>query len=238
MVPLVEADDRREGPGRPGRDGRASICEAGRFYRRPRAQGPARRREAVRPVGQEHHPPGRPDRPGARSSRAQIERGELRRRQNLFGISIEELELLLAPMVAGRQGGGRLDGRRHADGGAVATTTAACTTSSASSSARSPTRRSIRCANTGSMSLKTRYGNLGNVYDQAPSQTRILQLESPLLLTHRVRARCSSISGARSRRIDCTFDVGAGAGRAARRRWRGSAPRPRTRCARATSRSC
>ena len=33
------------------------------------------------------------------------------------------------------------------------------------------------------MSLKTRYGNLGNVYDQAPSQTRILQLESPLLLT-------------------------------------------------------
>ena len=39
------------------------------------------------------------------------------------------------------------------------------------------------------MSLKTRFGNLGNVYDEDPSQTRILQLESPVLTTSEVEAR-------------------------------------------------
>ena len=46
----------------------------------------------------------------------------------------------------GRERGGRLDGRRHADAGAVAARCARCTTTSASSSRRSRTRRSIRCA--------------------------------------------------------------------------------------------
>ena len=50
---------------------------------------------------------------------------------------------------ARRQGGRGLDGRRHAAGGPVRGTIAACTISSASSSARSPTRRSTRCANGG-----------------------------------------------------------------------------------------
>ena len=87
------------------------------------------------------------------------------------------------------------------------------------------------------MSLKTRYGNLGNIYDEAPSQTTILQLESPLLLTHELAALKEHF-GRRVATIDCTFDADAGPRRAARRRSAASAPRPRTRCARAASRSC
>ena len=49
------------------------------------------------------------------------------------------------------------------------------------------------------MSLKTRYGNLGNVYDEAPSQTTILQLESPLLLNTELLALRSTSAGARRR---------------------------------------
>ena len=80
------------------------------------------------------------------------------------------------------------------------------------------------------MSLKTRFGNLGNVYDQAPSQTQILQLESPLLLTTEFSALVEHF-GRKLTTIDCTFDVSAGRAVRCARRSRGSAPRPRTRCA-------
>ena len=59
------------------------------------------------------------------------------------------------------------------------------------------------------MSLKTRYGNLGNVYDEAPSQTRILQLESPLLLGTEFEAFMAHF-GDKVARLDCTFEVPAG----------------------------
>ena len=57
------------------------------------------------------------------------------------------------------------------------------------------------------MSLKTRFGNLGNVYDEDPSQTRILQLESPVADLDRARARSRTISATNQRTIDCTFDA-------------------------------
>ena len=56
------------------------------------------------------------------------------------------------------------------------------------------------------MSLKTRFGNLGNVYDEDPSQTRILQLE-PVLTTSEVEAAKAHF-GANQRTLDCTFDAG------------------------------
>ena len=65
--------------------------------------------------------------------------------QKMFQVSFEERDQVLRvwPRPAG---GGRLDGRRHADAGAVAARRARFTTISASSSPRSPTRLSIRCA--------------------------------------------------------------------------------------------
>ena len=57
------------------------------------------------------------------------------------------------------------------------------------------------------MSLKTRFGNLGNVYDEDPSQTRILQLESPVLTSSEVAAVEAHFEG-NVRVIDCTFDAG------------------------------
>ena len=61
------------------------------------------------------------------------------------------------------------------------------------------------------MSLKTRYGNLGNVYDENPSQTQILQLESPLLLSAEFQALLDHF-GRKAASIDCTFETDAGPG--------------------------
>ncbi|HET6518990.1 MAG TPA: glutamate synthase central domain-containing protein, partial [Geminicoccaceae bacterium] len=119
---------------------------------------------------------GRPFRPTV------LERGELRRRQNLYGISVEDLELILAPMVQ--------DGKEPV--GSMGDDTPAAVLSGRYrglhhffrqqfSQVTNPPIDPLREWRV--MSLKTRYGNLGNVYDQDPSQTRILELESPVLLT-------------------------------------------------------
>jgi glutamate synthase (NADPH/NADH) large chain len=139
-----------------------------------------------------------------------MERTELRRRQSLFGITHEDLELLLAPMVAdakeavGSMGddtpmavlSGRYRGLHHFFRQQFSQVT-------------NPPIDPLREYRV--MSLKTRYGNLGNVYDQAPSQTRILQLRSPLLLTKELDA-LKGYFGRRATLIDCTFDVDAGPG--------------------------
>ena len=101
---------------------------------------------------------------------------------------MEDLELILHPMVEDAQGSRRLDGRRHAARRAVGAAIAACTTSSGRTSARSPTRRSTACARARVMSLKTRFGNLGNILDEDESQCRLLQLETPVLLTAEFQA--------------------------------------------------
>ncbi|MBI2256283.1 MAG: glutamate synthase large subunit [Proteobacteria bacterium] len=56
------------------------------------------------------------------------------------------------------------------------------------------------------MSLKTRLGNLGNVLDQDESQCRLLQLDSPVLTTAEFQAMCAYM-GESVAEIDCTFDV-------------------------------
>ncbi|HZA66566.1 MAG TPA: glutamate synthase large subunit [Geminicoccaceae bacterium] len=140
----------------------------------------------------------------------QMERAELRRRQNLFGISIEELELLLAPMV--------LDGKEAV--GSMGDDTPMAVLSpryrglhhffrQQFSQVTNPPIDSLREYRV--MSLKTRYGNLGNIYDENPSQTQILQLESPLLLTTAFNALLDHF-GPKATSLDCTFDTGAGPG--------------------------
>ena len=59
------------------------------------------------------------------------------------------------------------------------------------------------------MSLKTRLGNLGNVYDQAPSQTKILQLKKPIILNTDLLALKNHF-GERATTIDCTYEVEGG----------------------------
>ena len=135
----------------------------------------------------------------------QMERAELRRRQNLFGISHEDLELLLAPMV--------LDAKEAI--GSMGDDTPIAVLSSRYrglhhffrqqfSQVTNPPIDSLREYRV--MSLKTRYGNLGNVYDEAPSQTQILQLESPLLLTAEFQTFLEYF-GPKATILDCTFEV-------------------------------
>ena len=140
----------------------------------------------------------------------QLERAELRRRQNLYGITVEDLELLLVPMV--------VDAKEAV--GSMGDDTPAAVLSSRYrglhhffrqqfSQVTNPPIDSLREWRV--MSLKTRYGNLGNVYDEAPSQTTILQLESPLLLSTELEALLEHF-GPRAATISCTFDAHAGPG--------------------------
>ena len=55
------------------------------------------------------------------------------------------------------------------------------------------------------MSLKTRLGNLGNVMDEDEGQCRLLQLDSPVLLTAEFQAM-RAYMGQSAAEIDCTFD--------------------------------
>ena len=109
---------------------------------------------------------------------AAYERAELRRRQALYGLTIEDMELILAPMV--------LDAKEAV--GSMGDDTPLAVLSrhyrglhhffrQQFSQVTNPPIDPLREWRV--MSLKTRFGNLGNVYDEDPSQTRILQLESP-----------------------------------------------------------
>ena len=115
---------------------------------------------------------------------------ELRRRQIAAGCTLEELEMILHPMVEDGQGGDRLDGRRHAARRAVARSIAACTTSSGRISARSPTRRSTACARRRVMSLKTRLGNLGNMLDAGREPDRAAAAGKPGAVHRPSSRRC------------------------------------------------
>ncbi|MEM7024342.1 MAG: glutamate synthase large subunit, partial [Pseudomonadota bacterium] len=141
---------------------------------------------------------------------AQFDRADLRLRQNLYGITIEDLELLLVPMV--------IDAKEAI--GSMGDDTPAAVLSSRYrglhhffrqqfSQVTNPPIDPLREWRV--MSLKTRYGNLGNVYDEAPSQTTILQLATPLLLNTELLALKDHF-GDRATTIDCTFDANAGPG--------------------------
>jgi glutamate synthase (NADPH/NADH) large chain len=61
------------------------------------------------------------------------------------------------------------------------------------------------------MSIKTRLGNLGNILDEDESQSRLLQLESPVLSNAEFLAM-REYMGKNAVEIDCTFDVARGEG--------------------------
>ena len=116
----------------------------------------------------------------------EYERTDLRRRQAVYGFTIEDMELILSPMV---------QDAKEAVGSMGDDTPLAVLSRQYRglhhffrqqfSQVTNPPIDPLREWRV--MSLKTRYGNLGNIFDEDPSQTTILQLESPVSHEHRAR---------------------------------------------------
>jgi glutamate synthase (NADPH/NADH) large chain len=129
----------------------------------------------------------------------------LRRRQLAVGYTLEELELLLHPMVEDAQ---------EAVGSMGDDTPIAVLSEKyrglhhffrqSFSQVTNPAIDSLR--ETRVMSLKTRLGNLGNVLDEDSEQCDLLQLESPVLSTVEFEAMRREM-GVNACVVDCTFKV-------------------------------
>ncbi|HMA15157.1 MAG TPA: glutamate synthase large subunit, partial [Kiloniellaceae bacterium] len=127
----------------------------------------------------------------------------LRRRQLNYGLSMEDLELILHPMVedakeaVGSMGddtplavlSGRYRGMHHFFRQNFSQVT-------------NPPIDSLRERRV--MTLKTRLGNLGNILDEDEAQLRLLQLDSPVLSNAEFEAMVEHM-GEAAARIDCTF---------------------------------
>jgi len=135
---------------------------------------------------------------------------ELRRRQHCFGLTMEDMELILHPMAEeGKEATGSMGddaplavlsdkyrGLHHFFRQAFSQVT-------------NPPIDSLRERRV--MSLKTRLGNLGNILEETPSQCDLLQLESPVLTTAEFDAMRDYL-GETAIEIDCTFDPDDGRG--------------------------
>ncbi|HTR15917.1 MAG TPA: glutamate synthase large subunit, partial [Acetobacteraceae bacterium] len=133
---------------------------------------------------------------------------ELRRRQLSVGTTLEELEMILHPMV---------EDASEAVGSMGDDTPIAVLSEKYRglhhyfrqnfSQVTNPPIDSLR--ETRVMSLKTRLGNLGNVLDEDASQCDLLQLESPVLSNAEFAAMRETM-GASAIVVDCTFPVADG----------------------------
>jgi glutamate synthase (NADPH/NADH) large chain len=134
----------------------------------------------------------------------------LRRRQIAVGYTLEELELLLHPMV---------EDASEAIGSMGDDTPLAVLSAKyrglhhffrqSFSQVTNPAIDSLR--ETRVMSLKTRLGNLGNVLDEDSEQCDLLQLDSPVLSTAEFEAMRRTM-GKNACVVDCTFKVANGEG--------------------------
>ena len=134
----------------------------------------------------------------------------LRRRQLAVGYSLEDMELILHPMVESTQEAvgsmgddtpiavlsGRYRGLHHYFRQSFSQVT-------------NPAIDSLR--ETRVMSLKTRLGNLGNVLDENEDQCDLLQLESPVLSSAEFEAMRKTM-GASACVVDATFKIANGEG--------------------------
>ncbi len=137
-----------------------------------------------------------------------LEGEALRRRQLAMGFSMEDLEMILHPMVEDSQ---------EAVGSMGDDTPLAVLSDKfrglhhyfrqAFSQVTNPPIDSLR--ETRVMSLKTRLGNLGNVLDEDQSQFDLLQLESPVLSNAEFAAMQATM-GRSACVVDCTFPVADG----------------------------
>ena len=137
-----------------------------------------------------------------------VEGEALRRRQIAVGVTLEDLEMILHPMVETSQ---------EAVGSMGDDTPLAVLSDryrglhhffrQAFSQVTNPPIDSLR--ETRVMTLKTRLGNLGNVLDEDASQCDLLQLESPVLSNAEFAAMRATM-GAAACVVDCTFPVADG----------------------------
>ena len=133
----------------------------------------------------------------------ELDGDELRRRQVAAGYSLEELELLLQPMV---------EDAKEATGSMGDDTPLAVLSEhyrglhhffrQSFSQVTNPPIDSLREYRV--MTLRTRLGNLGNILDHDESQMQLLQLESPVL-TNAAFAAMRDYMGETAVEIDCTF---------------------------------
>ncbi|MEE8164905.1 MAG: glutamate synthase central domain-containing protein, partial [Myxococcota bacterium] len=136
---------------------------------------------------------------------AKYERDELRLRQRFVGYTMEELEMILHPMV---------EDAKEVTGSMGDDTPLAVLSEHYRglhhffrqnfSQVTNPPIDSLREYRV--MSLKTRLGNLGNVFDQSPDQTELLLLESPVLSNAEFAAMRRHM-GKTAADIDATFSV-------------------------------
>ncbi|MEJ2026612.1 MAG: glutamate synthase large subunit, partial [Limibacillus sp.] len=147
-------------------------------------------------------------RQAAKGEQRQLERDELRRRQLCFGLTMEDMELILHPMV---------EDAKEAVGSMGDDTPLAVLSDRYRgmhhffrqnfSQVTNPPIDSLR--ERAVMTLKTRLGNLGNILDEDESQCRLLQLSSPVLTNAEFDAM-RSYMGDTASDIDCTFDAKGG----------------------------
>ncbi len=139
---------------------------------------------------------------------AEFEPAELRRRQLTYGVSMEDLELILHPMV---------EDAKEAVGSMGDDTPVAVLSDRYRglhhffrqnfSQVTNPPIDSLRERRV--MTLRTRLGNLGNILDEDESQCHMLQLESPVLSNAEFSAMRDYMAES-AVYIDCSFDPAGG----------------------------
>jgi len=139
-----------------------------------------------------------------------FERDELRRRQASYGLTMEDLELILHPMV---------EDAKEAVGSMGDDTPQAVLSDGYRglhhffrqnfSQVTNPPIDSLR--ERAVMTLRTRLGNLGNILAEDETQCHLLQLDTPVLSNAEFEAM-RAYMGKTAASIDCTFEPDAGTG--------------------------
>ena len=139
---------------------------------------------------------------------AEFDRKELRRRQLCAGHTLEELELLVQPMV---------EDSKESTGSMGDDTPIAVLSEhyrglhhffrQSFSQVTNPPIDSLREYRV--MTLNTRLGNLGNILEMDSAQTKLMQLSSPVLTNSEFDALTKHM-GSTAFEIDCTFDSNGG----------------------------
>ena len=134
-----------------------------------------------------------------------ITKEDLLRRQHAFGLTLEDMELILHPMV--------MDAKEAVGSMGDDTPLAVLSDNYRGlhhffrqnfSQVTNPPIDSLRERRV--MSLNTRLGNLGNILDESPEQCEILQLSSPMLTSTQFAAMRKYMGDAAGE-VDCTFDA-------------------------------
>ncbi len=148
------------------------------------------------------------DLPAPKAAPAPATGAALRRLQIAAGHTMEDMELILAPMV---------EDAKEAVGSMGDDTPLAVISANARcmshffrqnfSQVTNPPIDSLRESRV--MSLKTRFGNHGNILDRDEPQSGVMVLESPLLTSGQWQ-QLKEHFGAQAAEIDCTFDIAEG----------------------------